>query len=124
MRLANDLAMQTMTTPDGRAGQDNDSAGSVPPAVNNHTSVTIDANEAVARVAYELSEVIAIYPITPSSAMGEWADQWATQKRPNLWGSVPLVAEMQSESGAAGARVAMMTSALFKNGIGHTTSVL
>src|SRR5262245_26884738 len=65
--------------------------------------VTIDANEAVAKVAYQLSEVIAIYPITPSSAMGEWADQWAAQKRPNLWGSIPSVVEMQSEGGAAGA---------------------
>src|SRR6266705_2459627 len=65
--------------------------------------VTIDANEAVADVAYQLSEVVAIYPITPSSAMGEWADQWAAQKRPNLWGSVPSVVEMQSEAGAAGA---------------------
>src|SRR6266853_5968337 len=65
--------------------------------------VTIDANEAVAQVAYQLSEVIAIYPITPSSATGEWADQWASQNRPNLWGSVPTVAEMQSEGGAAGA---------------------
>src|SRR3954469_7368673 len=65
--------------------------------------VTIDANEAVAQVAYQLSEVIAIYPITPSSAMGEWADQWAAQKRKNLWGSVPSVTEMQSEGGAAGA---------------------
>ena len=65
--------------------------------------VTIDANEAVADVAYQLSEVISIYPITPSSAMGEWADQWAAQKRLNLWGSVPSVVEMQSEGGAAGA---------------------
>src|SRR3954447_18734871 len=65
--------------------------------------VTIDASEAVAQVAYQLSEVIAIYPITPSSAMGEWADQWAAQKRKNLWGSVPSVTEMQSEGGAAGA---------------------
>src|SRR5205807_4824728 len=66
-------------------------------------TVTIDANEAVAHVAYQLSEVISIYPITPSSAMGEWADQWASQARPNLWGSVPSVVEMQSEGGAAGA---------------------
>src|SRR6201997_78052 len=65
--------------------------------------VTIDANEAVAHVAYRLSDVIAIYPITPSSAMGEWADQWASEGRPNLWGTVPAVGEMQSEGGAAGA---------------------
>src|SRR5579885_3416964 len=64
---------------------------------------TMDANEAVARVAYRLSEVIAIYPITPSSTMGEWADQWASEEQPNLWGTVPHVAEMQSEAGAAGA---------------------
>lgn len=64
---------------------------------------TLDANEAVASVAYRLSEVIAIYPITPSSAMGEWSDQWSSDSRPNLWGSVPRVVEMQSEGGAAGA---------------------
>ena len=65
--------------------------------------VTIDANEAVANVAYRLNEVIAIYPITPSSTMGEFADAWAAAKVPNLWGTVPLVQEMQSEGGAAGA---------------------
>jgi pyruvate-ferredoxin/flavodoxin oxidoreductase len=65
--------------------------------------ITIDGNEAAARVAYQLSEVVAIYPITPSSAMGEWADQWAAEKLPNLWGTVPTVIEMQSEGGAAGA---------------------
>ena len=64
---------------------------------------TLDANEAVARVAYRLSEVIAIYPITPASAMGEHADAWAADRRPNLWGTVPEVVEMQSEGGAAGA---------------------
>ena len=64
---------------------------------------TIDGNEAAARVAYRLSDVIAIYPITPSSTMGEWADQWAAQGRPNQWGTVPTVVEMQSEGGAAGA---------------------
>src|SRR5438045_6794281 len=64
---------------------------------------TKDANEAVAHVAYRVNEVIAIYPITPSSAMGEWADQWASENVPNIWGSVPHVVEMQSEGGAAGA---------------------
>ena len=64
---------------------------------------TMDANEAVAHVAYRLNEVIAIYPITPSSAMGEWADQWASEGIPNIWATVPHVAEMQSEGGAAGA---------------------
>src|SRR5690242_6773032 len=65
--------------------------------------ITIDANEAVAQVAYQASEVIAIYPITPSSTMGEWADQWAAEGRPNAWGTVPHVEELQSEAGAAGA---------------------
>src|SRR5437879_12852553 len=65
--------------------------------------VTIDGNEAAAHVAYQAHEVIAIYPITPSSPMGEWADQWAAEGRANLWGSVPKVVEMQSEAGAAGA---------------------
>ena len=64
---------------------------------------TLDGNEAVARVAYRLSDVIAIYPITPSSTMGELADQWAAQRVPNLWSTVPAVAELQSEGGAAGA---------------------
>ncbi|MBW4475593.1 MAG: pyruvate:ferredoxin (flavodoxin) oxidoreductase [Tolypothrix brevis GSE-NOS-MK-07-07A] len=64
---------------------------------------TIDGNEAVARVAYRLNEVIAIYPITPSSAMGEWADAWSSESRRNLWGTVPSVIVMQSEGGAAAA---------------------
>ena len=63
----------------------------------------IDANEAVARVAYMLNEVIAIYPITPASPMGEWADTWAAAGIPNLWGDTPQVIELQSEGGAAGA---------------------
>ncbi|MHC5673072.1 pyruvate:ferredoxin (flavodoxin) oxidoreductase [Nostoc sp.] len=67
------------------------------------TFATIDGNEAVARVAYKLNEVIAIYPITPSSAMGEWADAWSAEGRPNLWGTIPSVVQMQSEGGAAGA---------------------
>ena len=65
--------------------------------------VTVDGNEAAAHVAHRLSEVIAIYPITPSSPMGELADAWSAAGRPNLWGSVPKVIEMQSEGGAAGA---------------------
>src|SRR6266568_25605 len=64
---------------------------------------TLDANEAVANVAYRLNEVIAIYPITPSSPMGEWSDQWSSESVPNIWGTVPNVVEMQSEGGAAGA---------------------
>ncbi len=67
-----------------------------------HTA-TVDGNEAVASVAHRLSEVIAIYPITPSSAMGELSDEWSAQGRTNLWGHVPDVIEMQSEAGAAGA---------------------
>lgn len=65
--------------------------------------VTLDGNEAAAYVAHATNEVIAIYPITPSSNMGEWADEWSAQGRPNIWGTVPSVAEMQSEAGAAGA---------------------
>jgi pyruvate-ferredoxin/flavodoxin oxidoreductase len=64
--------------------------------------ITVDANEAVARIAYLTNEVIAIYPITPSSPMGEWADQWSSQRVPNLWRVVPKIIEMQSEGGAAG----------------------
>ena len=67
------------------------------------TLVTMDGNEAVARVAYRLNEVIAIYPITPASPMGEWADAWSAEGRPNLWGTVPAVVQLQSEGGAAGA---------------------
>ena len=74
---------------------------------------TMDANEAVAHVAYRVNEVIAIYPITPSSNMGEWADQWASEGIPNIWGTVPQVTEMQSEGGAAGAvHGALQTGAL------------
>ena len=71
--------------------------------MNKKNFLTLDGNEAVARVAYKLNEVIAIYPITPSSAMGEWADEWSAQGNPNLWNTVPTVIEMQSEGGAAGA---------------------
>src|SRR6202521_6085725 len=62
----------------------------------------VDGNEAAASVAYRLSEVIAIYPITPSSPMGELADQWMVEGGKNIWGAVPQVVEMQSEGGAAG----------------------
>ena len=64
---------------------------------------TMDANEAVASVAYRLNEFFAIYPITPSSPMAEFADEWSAAGKPNLWGAVPSVVEMQSEGGAAGA---------------------
>jgi pyruvate-ferredoxin/flavodoxin oxidoreductase len=69
----------------------------------NRPTVTVDGNEAVSQVAYHASEIIAIYPITPASPMGEFADDWATRGEPNLWGVVPTVIEMQSEAGAAGA---------------------
>ena len=67
------------------------------------TLIAVDGNEAAARVAHRLSEVIAIYPITPSSLMGELADSWSAAGRTNLWGAVPQVIEMQSEGGPAGA---------------------
>ncbi len=68
-----------------------------------HKMVMTDGNEATAHVAYRLNEVIAIYPITPSSGMGEYADQWMTERIPNIWGTIPSVVQMQSEGGAAGA---------------------
>src|SRR5689334_20695886 len=72
-------------------------------AAMNGPTMTVDGNEAVSHVAYHASEIIAIYPITPASPMGEFADEWATRGEPNLWGVVPTVVEMQSEGGAAGA---------------------
>jgi len=80
----------------GRIGRAQDSAMA-------RDTVTIDGNEAAALVAYQASEVIAIYPITPSSTMAELADQWASRGRANLWGTIPRVVQMQSEGGAAGA---------------------
>ena len=75
--------------------------------------VTIDGNEAAAYVAHKINEVIAIYPITPSSAMGEHADAYSAQGQTNIWGTVPLVVEMQAEGGAAGAvHGALQTGAL------------
>ena len=71
--------------------------------MTNRPIVTIDGNEAAAYIAHKTNEVIAIYPITPSSAMGEWADQWTSEMQTNIWGTIPLVVEMQSEGGAAGA---------------------
>ena len=70
---------------------------------NARPKVTIDGNEAAAYIAHQSNEVIAIYPITPSSTMGEWADQWSAEQKTNIWGTVPTVIEMQSEGGAAGA---------------------
>lgn len=74
-----------------------------PGQANPRKKVTIDGNEAAAYVAYSLNEVCAIYPITPSSTMGELCDQWASDGKTNIWGIVPTVQEMQSEGGAAGA---------------------
>ncbi len=75
--------------------------------------VTIDGNEAAAYVAHRVNEVIAIYPITPSSPMGEWADAWSAMGQKNIWGTVPEVVEMQSEGGASGAvHGALQTGAL------------
>ena len=65
--------------------------------------VVLEGNEAAARIAHLTNEVIAIYPITPSSGMGEFADAWSAAGHKNLWGAVPEVIEMQSEAGAAGA---------------------
>ncbi len=81
--------------------------------MNKRTYATLDGNEAVAYVAYRLNEVIAIYPITPSSPMAEWADAWTSENKPNIWGTVPSVVEMQSEGGVAGAvHGALQTGAL------------
>ena len=67
------------------------------------STAIMDGNEAAASVAYRLSEVVAIYPITPSSPMAEWADQWRSEGKKNIWGAMPVVEELQSEGGAAGA---------------------
>ena len=69
----------------------------------NKIFATIDGNEAVAQVVYQLNEVIAIYPITPSSPMAEWSDTWMNEGKPNIWGTVPSVVQLQSEGGVAGA---------------------
>nr|VFK78661.1 MAG: pyruvate-ferredoxin/flavodoxin oxidoreductase [Candidatus Kentron sp. SD] len=80
---------------------------------NNRQIVTFDGNEAAAYVAYRVNEVCCIYPITPSSTMGELADQWSTENIPNIWGNIPTVVEMQSEGGASGAiHGALQTGAL------------
>ena len=72
-------------------------------ALLGETEAMIDGNEAAARIAHLLSEIVVLYPITPASPMGEFVDAWSSEGRPNLWGSVPDVVEMQSEAGAAGA---------------------
>ena len=81
--------------------------GSAAQAETNNTTaselMTIDGNQAAAIIAHLCNEVIAIYPITPASPMGEWADDWSSKGQKNLWGTVPEVIEMQSEGGASGA---------------------
>ncbi len=71
--------------------------------MSTRTKLTLDANEGVAHVAYRLNEVMAIYPITPSSPMAEWCDQWASEGKRNLWGTIPGIIALQSEGGAVGA---------------------
>jgi len=93
-----------------------DSRGLGPGASGQPAWECLDGNEAVAKVAYALSEIAAIYPITPSSPMGELADAWSAAGRPNLWGDVPQVVEMQSEAGAAGT----LHGALMKGALGTT----
>ena len=74
---------------------------------------TVDGNEATTSVAHRTNEVIAIYPITPSSVMGELSDEWSSRGRTNIWGTIPQVTEMQSEGGASGAvHGALQTGAL------------
>ena len=81
--------------------------------MSERVKVTIDGNEAAAYVAHSINEVCAIYPITPSSNMGEWADQWSSESKTNIWGTIPTVIEMQSEGGASGAvHGALQTGAL------------
>ncbi len=97
--------MTTDHTQDTSAPVHSPQAGSAEPAASSATTEhhIMDGNEAAARVAHLASEVIAIYPITPASAMGEFADDWSARGHQNLWGVVPEVIEMQSEAGAAGA---------------------
>src|SRR3954451_3165948 len=72
-------------------------------AMTTRRRITVDGNEAAASVAYRLSETIAIYPITPSSPMAEFCDEWSAKDKQNLWGTIPHLVEMQSEAGVAGA---------------------
>ena len=71
--------------------------------MNERRRITLDGNEAVASVAHRTNDVIALYPITPASPMGEWCDDWTAHGRLNIWGHVPEVVEMQSEAGAIAA---------------------
>src|ERR1017187_1865066 len=70
------------------------------PIMSTRTKLTLDANEGVAHVAYRLNEVMAIYPITPSSPMAEFCDQWTSENKKNLWGTIPSIVELKSEGGA------------------------
>ena len=79
----------------------------------------LDANDAVASVAYRASEVIAIYPITPSSGMAEVCDEWAAQDRPNIWSDVPEVVQLQSEGGALVRSMARCRRVLFAQPLPH-----
>src|SRR5512135_2179500 len=100
--------MQTHTEPAATRKVDVPANGETPqPAKTKKAKAsqykTLDANEAAAYVAYRLNEVMAIYPITPSSPIAEWCDQWASEGQQNLWGTIPSIVEMQSEGGAVGA---------------------
>ena len=107
------MLMSLPVTKEEKVGRHTSSKGKQPAPTFPVTFKTLDANEAVARIAYGLNEVIAIYPITPASPMGEWADSWSAGGVKNLWGTVPSVIEMQSEGGAAGAiHGALQTGAL------------
>ncbi len=105
------------TTADGASPDASPTGGgSTGPATPHHERDVVDGNEAAARVAHLVSEVIAIYPITPASAMGEHADDWSARGRRNLWGAVPEVIEMQSEAGAAGT----LHGAIMRGALGTT----
>ena len=88
--------------------------------------LTIDGNEAAASVAHRVSEVCAIYPITTSSNMGEWADEWSALGKKNIWGTVPTVIEMQSEGGASGAvgRRRVRTADCYRQGISRSIQLI
>ena len=92
-----------MSATSDRSTEATGTPGATPATASTPAMLSMDGNQAVTSVAYRLSEVIAIYPITPSSTMGEQSDEMAAKGTPNLWGIVPQVSEMQSEGGAAGA---------------------
>ena len=87
-------------------------------------TVILDGNEACASVAYRLAQVITIYPITPSSTMAEWADQWKEEGRKNIWGTIPVVAEMQSEGGAAGAMHGALQAGAYEHHVYRSQGLL